>query len=91
MKKQELIETLAARTNESKKTTETFLSEFTNLVIESMKEHETVDIYGFGKFEAVHKEAGTGRNPKTGESTNIPAKDVPKFRFSSAVKKALNE
>ena len=55
-----------------------------------MKEHETIDIYAFGKFEAVHKDAGTGRNPKTGETTVTPAKEVPKFRFSGAVKKALN-
>ena len=41
-------------------------------------------------FEAVHKDAGTGRNPKTGETTVTPAKEVPKFRFSGAVKKALN-
>ena len=90
MKKPELIETLAARTNESNKTVESFLNAFTEVVIEKMKEHETIDIYAFGKFEAVHKEAGTGRNPKTGETTVTPAKEVPKFRFSGAVKKALN-
>ena len=49
MKKPELIETLAARTNESNKTVESFLNAFTELVIEKMKEHETVDIYAFGK------------------------------------------
>lgn len=91
MKKPELIEALAAKTNETKATTEKFLNGFTELVIEKLKENETVDIYSFGKFEAVHKEAGTGRNPKTGEVTQTPAKDVPKFRFSGAIKKALNE
>ena len=49
MKKPELIETLAARTNESNKTVESFLNAFTELVIEKMKEHETIDIYAFGK------------------------------------------
>lgn len=90
MKKPELIEALAAKTNESKKTVETIVNAFTELVVDKMKEHEPVDIYAFGKFEAVHKEAGTGRNPRTGETTTTPAKDVPKFRFSGAVKKALN-
>ncbi len=90
MKKPELIEALAAKTNESNKTVETIFNAFTELVVEKMKEHETIDIYAFGKFEAVHKDAGTGRNPKTGETIVTPAKEVPKFRFSGAVKKALN-
>ena len=90
MKKQEVIEALAAKTGESNKTVESIFTAFTDLVIEKMKEHETIDIYAFGKFEAVHKEAGTGRNPKTGETTVTPAKAVPKFRFWGAVRKALN-
>lgn len=90
MKKQELIEALSAKTGETNKTVDTIISAFTDVIIEKMKEHETIDIYSFGKFEAVYKESRNGRNPKTGETTITPAKYVPKFRFSGAVKKALN-
>ena len=48
-----------------------------------------VDFYGFVKFTKVHKEAGTARSPKTGETVEVPAKDVPKAKFSSAFKKEL--
>ena len=49
-----------------------------------------VDFYGFMKIEKVHKEAGTARSPQTGETIAIPEKDVPKAKFSTRFKKAVN-
>lgn len=46
---------------------------------------------GFASFSVQERPARTGRNPKTGEPLEIGAKRIPKVKFSSEVKKILNE
>jgi DNA-binding protein HU-beta len=48
-----------------------------------------VRLTGFGKFSVSHREARTGRNPQTGESMQIAAKNVPKFSAGAELKKAV--
>lgn len=91
MKKAELIDVIASKTNEPKKVVENVVNTMLNTIVESMKNNEVVDIYGFGKFKAVHKEAHMGKNPRTGEEKMVPAKNTPKLSYSSAVKNAINE
>ena len=50
---------------------------------------ETVKISGFGTFSVRQKGRRVGRNPKTGEAINIPAKRVVKFRVAKAAKDAI--
>ena len=44
---------------------------------------------GLGKLVLVNRKARVGRNPATGESINIPAKRVVKFRVAKAAKDAI--
>jgi len=50
----------------------------------------TLTLVGFGTFKAVKRAARAGRNPKTGEAINIPARVDVKFSAGSALKKSLN-
>ena len=50
-----------------------------------------VDITGFVKFTKVHREARTGKNPRTGEPIAISAKYAPKAEFKKAFKDQINE
>ena len=50
-----------------------------------------VDITGFVKFTKVHREARTGKNPRTGEAIAISAKYAPKAEFKKAFKDQINE
>ena len=50
---------------------------------------EEVSIAGLGIFEAKMRAARTGRNPRTGETIEIPAMRVPKFRAGKALKDAV--
>jgi DNA-binding protein HU-beta len=47
-------------------------------------------LVGFGTFLAKHREARMGRNPRTGESIQIKASNVPAFKAGKAFKDALN-
>lgn len=54
-------------------------------VVAICKEGQDVRIQGFGTFKKHHKEAYTGRNPKTSEEVAVPAKDILKFKVSKEV------
>lgn len=49
-----------------------------------------VSISGFGKFEPVESKPRVGRNPKTGETMDIPAKIMVKFRPGKNLKEIVN-
>jgi len=91
MKKQELIEKIAISTGESINTVTGVIDTFVQLVNENLKNGEKVEIYSFGKFEAIDQPERVVRNPKTGEEKVSPAKKNPKFRFSPTVRKLINE
>lgn len=44
---------------------------------------------GIGKFSVVSRKARTGRNPRTGEATEIPARKVVRFQPFASLKDAL--
>lgn len=71
---------------EATKIVESVLSNITD----SLKTGVDVSIHGFGVFKAVHKPARTGRNPSTGASISLPAKNVVKFTPAKALKDTLN-
>lgn len=91
MKKVDVIEKLAEVRGVSKKESGEIVDTFLDIIKTGIKEDGEVDFYGFVKFTKIHKEAGTARSPKTGENVSVPAKDVPKAKFSSAFKRELND
>lgn len=54
-----------------------------------LKKGEEVSVAGLGIFSAKMRPARTGRNPRTGESIEVPAMRVPKFRAAKALKDAV--
>ncbi|MEG2585217.1 MAG: HU family DNA-binding protein [Akkermansia sp.] len=58
-------------------------------VVEAIKigvKDDKVQIMGFGTFATKTRTARTGRNPKTGDTINIPASKTVAFKASSALK-----
>jgi DNA-binding protein HU-beta len=53
-------------------------------------EDEKVTLVGFGTFSTVDRAARKGRNPKTGDELQIPAKTVPKFKASKGLKESVD-
>ncbi len=60
-----------------------------NSIIDSLKKGEEVSIAGLGIFSVKQRAARQARNPRTGESINVPAMKVPKFRAAKALKDAV--
>ncbi len=59
------------------------------IIAEAMSNGERVTIGGFGTFQSRERKAGTARNPRTGETINVPAKNVPAFKAAKGLKDAV--
>jgi len=58
-------------------------------IVGGLKSGEEVSIAGLGIFSTKMRPARQGRNPRTGESIQVPAMRVPKFRAAKALKDAV--
>lgn len=58
-------------------------------ITDSLKNGTEVSIAGLGIFSTKMRNARTGRNPRTGESIEIPAMRTAKFRPAKALKDAV--
>lgn len=61
-----------------------------NAIKSELKAGNPVMIRTFGKFHLQAREARKGRNPRTGETIDIPAKKYPRFSSSDSLKKEMN-
>jgi integration host factor subunit beta len=50
-----------------------------------------VELRGFGAFSTRQRDARIGRNPRTGEAVEVPAKAVPFFKAGKAIRERLND
>jgi DNA-binding protein HU-beta len=60
-----------------------------NTIVGSLKKGEEVSIAGLGIFSVKTRAARQARNPRTGETLQVPAMKVPKFRAAKALKDAV--
>ncbi|MCZ6838032.1 MAG: HU family DNA-binding protein [Alphaproteobacteria bacterium] len=56
----------------------------------SLRGGNEVRLIGFGTFSVANRKATTGRNPRTGETIQIPARRQAKFKAGKALKEAVN-
>ena len=90
MNKSELIVALAQKAELSKKDAEKALSAFVDVITETLKAGDKVQLVGFGTFEAKERPARTARNPRTGDPIEIAASKTASFKVGKALKDSLN-
>ena len=86
MNKTELIAAAAQAAGMTKKDTERAVNAALDIITAALVRGEKVQLSGFGVFEVKHREARVARNPRTKESVEVPATDVPMFKASNALK-----
>lgn len=90
MNKGQLAEAVAKKTSLSKaKALEAINTAFES-IRGSLKKGQRVQLIGFGSFLVRKRKARIGRNPATGQSIKIKAKNVPAFSAGAELKKAVN-
>lgn len=91
MTKKDLINAVSETSGVSKKDTAAVIDAVFVAITDSVASGDSVQLVGFGTFEARRREARTGRNPHTGEAINISAATVPAFKAGKAFKDAVKK
>jgi integration host factor subunit beta len=91
MTKSELVERVAGKVkNFSKKDVEMICDIIFNSMTESLKGGDKVEIRGFGSFKVKERNPRQGRNPKTGDTIDIPFKKVPFFKAGKELRERVD-
>ena len=88
--KKELVESIAEAAEINKVAAEKALNGTMVAIAEALKKGDAVTLVGFGTFSVSKRESRQGRNPKTGDTIKIPAKNVARFKAGSKLSETVN-
>ena len=91
MTKAELVELITQKTGSNKKDTSLIVNLIMENIGQALINGDKVELRGFGSFKVKNRQARLARNPRSGESVNVPAKRVPFFQASNELKGRLNQ
>src|ERR1051325_10710158 len=91
MTKADLVEEVSKVTELTRKDSEVIVDTLFESVIKALKTGDKLEVRGFGSFRVRQRNARVGRNPKTGEKVEVPAKRVPYFKPSKELKDLIND
>lgn len=89
MNKAAIVEAVHVVLGGTKVQAEQAVDKVINSIIDSLKKGEEVSIAGLGIFSVKQRAAREARNPRTGETIQVQAMKVPKFRAAKALKDAV--
>lgn len=92
MIRSELLQALAKenpdlRADEVEQVLDTFFDE----IAKRLAEGGRVELRGFGAFSTRERAARKGRNPRTGETVDVPEKKVPYFKPGKEMRRVVND
>ena len=90
MNKTNLIDSMAEDAGISKAAAKKALESFLENVEGSLKKGDRVSLVGFGSWSVSKRAAREGRNPQTGKTIKIAAKNVVKFKAGSELASSVN-
>lgn len=90
MNKSDLINAMAEDAGITKAAAKKSLESFLENVEGALKKGDRVSLVGFGSWNVNHRAAREGRNPQTGKTIQIAAKNVVKFKPGSGLQDAVN-
>lgn len=86
-----LIEKVAQRVEGlTLKQTEIVVETVFDSIKEALSKNEKIEIRGFGNFRLKERKPRRARNPKTGESVDVPNKMAVRFKAGKALRESLN-
>ncbi len=91
MTKADLVERVANEADMTKKDAEQLVEIIFDTIISTLNKGEKIELRGFGSFRLRERNSRKGRNPKTGESVEIPAKRVAYFKPGKELKEVINQ
>jgi integration host factor subunit beta len=90
MTKAELIEEVSRVVEMTRKDSEVIVEAILGSVVRALRSGDKIEIRGFGSFRTRSRQPRVGRNPKTGDRVDVPAKRIPYFKPSKELKDLVN-
>ena len=90
MTKADLIDEVSRLTELTRKDSEVIVETIFESVVRSLRAGDKIEIRGFGSFRTRQRKPRVGRNPKTGDRVEVPAKKIPFFKPSKELKDMVN-
>lgn len=90
MKKSELVEAVATKAGLTKADAQRAIDATFETITAALKEGNKVPLVGFGTFAVSRREAREGRNPQTGATVLIPARNAVTFKPGTQLKESVN-
>jgi len=91
MTKADLIEEVSRVVEMTRKDSEIIVETIFESIVKALRAADKIEIRGFGSFRTRQRKPRMGRNPKTGEKVEVPAKKIPFFKPSKELKDLVNE
>jgi len=88
---QEVAKAVGSMMEITNRDAEAIVAEIIQSMIDALQEGNEIEIRGFGSFRLRSRRARRGRNPKTGESVDVPAKRVVYFKMGKDLKHFLTQ
>jgi DNA-binding protein HU-beta len=90
MNKAMLIDKIAKDAEITKSAAATAVDSLIHGITSALKKNQRVTLVGFGTWGVTKRKARTGRNPQTGETIKIKAKNAVRFKAGKQLEKTLN-
>ena len=91
MTRSDLVEELAARFDQlTQRDAELAVKTILDAVSDALVRGQRIEIRGFGSFSVTRRPPRLGRNPRSGEAVQIPAKRVPHFKPGKALREDVD-
>jgi integration host factor subunit beta len=92
MTKSELIEALARKQSHLKyRDVELAVKSLLEQMSQALATGQRIEIRGFGSFSLHYRPPRIGRNPKSGDSVQLPGKYVPHFKPGKELRERVND
>jgi integration host factor subunit beta len=92
MTRSDLVEELAARFAQlTHRDAESAVKTILDAMSDALVRGNRIEIRGFGSFSVSRRPPRIGRNPRSGESVQVPEKRVPHFKPGKALREAVDE
>lgn len=90
MTKADLIDEVSRIVELTRKDSEVIVETIFGSIVRSLHTGDKIEIRGFGSFRTRQRNPRIGRNPKTGDRVEVPAKKIPFFKPSKELKDLVN-
>lgn len=91
MTKADLIEEVSKVVEMTRKESEIIVETIFDSIVKSLRGGDKIEIRGFGSFRTRQRQARIGRNPKSGDRVDVPAKRIPFFKPSKELRDLVNK